>query len=72
MIAPHCLIEDHGRPYLLRDDFTARENGFTGPAPGPDAPAEIDRHNESLQRPDSPAGFRESCKVIWRAVVFQE
>jgi hypothetical protein len=42
MIAPHCLIEDHGRPCLLRDDFTVRENGFIGSALGPTALALID------------------------------
>jgi hypothetical protein len=44
MIEPRCWIEGHGRPSLLRDDFAVGENGFTGPPPGPDAPAEIDRH----------------------------
>jgi hypothetical protein len=52
MIEPRCLIEEHGRPSLLRDDFAVGENGFIGPARGPDAPAEIDRHSDSQQRPD--------------------
>ncbi len=32
MIEPRCLIQDDGRPYLLRDDFAIGENGFIGPA----------------------------------------
>jgi hypothetical protein len=30
MIEPRCLIEDDGRPCLLRDDFAVGENGFLG------------------------------------------
>jgi len=32
MIEPRCLIQDDGRPCLLRDDFAIGENGFIGPA----------------------------------------
>jgi len=31
MIEPRCLIQDDGRPCLLRDDFAIGENGFIGP-----------------------------------------
>jgi hypothetical protein len=41
MIEPRCLIEDDGRPRLLRDDFAVGQNGFIGPACGPDAPVPI-------------------------------
>jgi hypothetical protein len=34
MIEPRCLIKEHGRPCLLRDDFAVRENGFIGPVRG--------------------------------------
>jgi hypothetical protein len=57
MIEPRCLIEEHARPRLLRDDFTVGENGFIGPARGPDAPAPISPAHHSLHRPDSPAGL---------------
>jgi hypothetical protein len=50
MIEPRCLIEEHGRPSLLRDDFAVGENGFTGPPPGPDAPAEIGRQTTTACR----------------------
>jgi hypothetical protein len=43
MIEPRCSIQDDGRPRLLRDDFAVGENGFIGPARGPDAPAPIDQ-----------------------------
>ena len=35
MIEPRCLIKEHGRPCLLRDDFAVGENDFMGPARGP-------------------------------------
>src|SRR5713226_73816 len=35
MIEPRCLIEDDGRPCLLRDDFAIGENGFIGYALAP-------------------------------------
>ena len=45
MIEPRCLIKEHGRPCLLRDDFAVGENGFIGPARGPAAP--IDKEAQS-------------------------
>src|SRR5258707_898875 len=35
MIEPRSLIQDDGRPCLLRDDFAIGENGFIGPARPP-------------------------------------
>ena len=35
MIEPRCLIKEHGRPCLLRDDFAGRGKWFHGASAGP-------------------------------------